>query len=111
MYCTDSSPNCVPVDLLGERHRVGARVDAREDVDLLDVEQPLGLVDRDLGLRLAVTVNLHDPVLAEYAAALVDVVDDHLGAAPAVEGPGGRERARVIIEDADLDRLPLGVDA
>src|SRR5438309_1067308 len=54
------------VDLLGERHRVGARVDTREDVDLLDVEETLRLVDRDLGLRLAVAVDLDDLVLAEH---------------------------------------------
>src|SRR5688572_4016023 len=99
------------VDLLGQRHRVRARVDAGEDVDLLDVQQALGLVDGHLGLRLAVAVDLHDLVLAEHATALVDVVDDHLGAAPAVEGSGGGEGPGVIVENADLDRLALRVRA
>src|SRR6266481_9008481 len=40
---------------------------------------------------------------------LVDEVDHHLGAAPAIERTGGRERARMIIEEADLDGLGLGV--
>ncbi len=95
------------VDPLRDRHRVGARVDAGQDVDLLDVEQPLRLVDRHVGLGLAVAVDLDDLVLAEHAALLVDVVDDHLGPAPAVERAGGRERARVIVEGADLDGLGL----
>src|SRR4029077_19282856 len=68
----------------------------------------LRLVDRHVGLGLAVAVHLDDLVLAEDAALLVDVVDDHLGPAPAVERAGGRERARVIVEGADLDGLPLG---
>src|SRR5262249_43472009 len=93
------------VHALGDRHRVGAAVDAGEDVDLLDVEQPLRLVDRHVGLGLAVAVHLDDLVLAEHAALLDDVVDDHLGAAPAVEGAGRGKRPRVIVEGADLDRL------
>ncbi len=99
------------VDLLGQRDGVGTRVDAGQDVDLLDVQQPLGLVDGDLGLRLAVAVDLHDLVLAQHATALVDEIDHHLGAAPAVERAGGRERTRVVEEHADLDGLALGVDA
>jgi hypothetical protein len=96
------------VHALRDRHRVGARVDADQDVDLLDVEQPLGLVDRHVGLGLAVAVDLDDLVLAEHAALLVHVVDDHLGPAPAVERPGGGERPGVIVEGADLDGLALG---
>ena len=95
------------VDPLRDRHRVGARVDAGQDVDLLDVEQPLRLVDRHVGLGLAVAVHLDDLVLAEHAALLVDVVDDHLGPAPAVERAGGREGPGVIVERADLDGLGL----
>ena len=95
------------VDPLRDRHRVGARVDAGQDVDLLDVQQPLRLVDRHVGLGLAVAVDLDDLVLAEHAALLVDVVDDHLGPAPAVERAGGGERPRVIVEGADLDGLGL----
>ena len=93
---------------LRDRDRVGARVDAGQDVHLLDVEQPLGLVDRHVGLGLAVAVHLDDLVLAEHAALLVDVVDHHLGAAPAVERPGGGEGPGVIVERADLDGLALG---
>jgi hypothetical protein len=88
---------------------VRARVDAGQDVDLLDVQEPLGLVDRDVGLGLAVAVDLHDLVLARHAAALVDEVDHHFGAAPAVERAGGGERTRVVVEQADLDRLRLSV--
>src|SRR3989442_390278 len=97
------------VHLLGERDRVCARVHAGQDVDLLDVAQPLGLVHGSLGLRLTVAVYLHDLVLAEDAALLVDVVDNHLGAAVAVERSGRRERPGVIEEHADLDRLALSV--
>src|SRR5712664_784535 len=95
------------VDPLRDRDRVGARVDAGQDVDLLDVQQALRLVDRHVSLGLAVAVHLDDLVLAEHAALLVDVVDDHLGPAPAVERAGGRERARVVVERADLDGLGL----
>src|SRR5262249_42188751 len=79
-----------------------------QDVDLLGVEQPLGLVDRHLGLGLAVAVGLDDLVLAEHAALLVDVVDDHLRPAPAVQRAGGGERAGLIEQDPDLDGLALG---
>ena len=99
------------VDLVGEGHRMRRGVHAGEDVHLLGVEQPLRLVDRDFGLGLAVAVDLDDLVLAEHAALFVDVIDDHLGAAPAVEGAGGREGPGVIEQDADLDRLPLRVGA
>src|SRR5262249_32038688 len=81
-----------------------ARIDAGEHVDLLDVEQPLRLVDGDLGLGLAVAVHADDLVLAEHAALLVDHVDDHLRAAPAVEGAGGGERPGVVAEATELDR-------
>jgi len=45
-----------------QRHRVRAGVDAGEHVHLLDVEQALGLVDRDLRLGLAVAVDADDLV-------------------------------------------------
>ena len=87
------------VDPLGDGHGVGATVDAGQDVDLLDVQEPLGFVDRDVGLGLAVAVDLDDLVLAEDAALFVDVVDHHLGAAPAVQRAGGGEWARVVVEE------------
>ena len=97
------------VDALGDGNGVGARVDAGQDVHLLDAEQALGLVDGDVGLGLAVAVHLHDLVLADHAAPLVDEVDHHLGAAPAVERAAGGKGARVVVEQADLDGLGLGV--
>jgi len=60
-------------------------------------------------IATSVAVHLDDLVLAEHAAALVDQVDHHLGPAPAVQRAGGRERAGVVVEDPDLDRLPLRV--
>ena len=95
------------VDLLGERHRVGARVHAGQDVDLLDVEEPLGLVDRRLGLRLAVAVDLDDLVLAEHAT--LSLIRSIIILAPRqqIERAGRRERAGVVVEQADLDRLAL----
>src|SRR6266480_3104346 len=128
MYCTESEPNWSPVAcglnvywrfrpsktleeiaVVIQRYGVGARVDAGEDVHLVDVQQPLGLVDRDLGLGLSVPVDLDDLVLAEHPALLVDVVDHHLGAPPAVERPARGERTGVIKEHTDLDRLSLGI--
>jgi hypothetical protein len=61
----------------------------------------------DVGLGLAVAVRLDDLVLAEDPALFVDVVDHHLGAPPAVEGSGGGERSRVVVQEADLDGLRL----
>ena len=42
------------LDLGRERHRVRARIDAVDDVDLLLVDQALGLVDRNVGLALGI---------------------------------------------------------
>ena len=41
------------LDLGGERHGVRAGIDAVDDLDLLLVDQPLDLVDRDVHLALA----------------------------------------------------------
>ena len=49
-----------------------ARVDADHDVDLLLVDQPLGLVDRDVGLALGIGVDRLDLVFAGDAALFVD---------------------------------------
>src|ERR1044072_4861623 len=65
------------VDLGGHRHAMRAREHAHDDVDLLLVEQPLGLVDRDVGLRLRVRDDADDLVALD-AAALVDQVDRDL---------------------------------
>ena len=95
------------VDLLGQRHAVGARVDAHDQVDVLLVQQALGLADRDLGLGLRVGDDRGDLVALD-AALLVDHVDRDLGADRGGFRAAGGERAGEVVDHADLDLLVLG---
>lgn len=70
----------VLLDLGGEGHRVRAGVHARDDVELLLVDQPLDLVDGDVGLALGIDLEGGDLVLAADAAALVAELDRDVGA-------------------------------
>ena len=103
-----------PQDLLrllafgGERHRMRAREDAEDDVDLLLAHQPLGLVDRDVGLALRIGADRDHLVLAGNAAALVDEIDGDLGADRGGDRARRGEGAREVVEDSDGDRLLLG---
>ena len=92
----------------GERHRVRARIDADDDLDLLLADQPLDLVDRDIRLALAIGIDRHDLVLAGNAAALVDEIDRDLSAHRAGDRAAGGERAGQVVNDADPNRLRLG---
>ena len=93
------------VDFGGERHRLRARIDAEDDVDLFLGDQPLGLVDRDIDLALRVGADRLDLVFAENAALAVDMVDRELRAdrqrhrAGAGKGPGK------IVQQPDADRF------
>ena len=90
------------VDLGGHRHAMRARIDAHDQVDLLLVEQPLGLVDRHVGLRLRIREDADDLVALD-AAALVDQVDGDLVADAGRLRSAARERAGVVVDGADLD--------
>ena len=96
------------LDFGGERHRVGAGINAVDDLDLLLAEQALHLIDRDVRLALQVGVDRHDLVLAGDAAALVDEIDRDLAADRAGDRAAGGERAGQVIDDADPDVLGLG---
>ena len=86
-----------------------AGIDAVDDVDLLLVDQPLDLVDRDIGLALRVGVDRRDLVFAADAAALVAQIDRDLRADRAGDRAAGRERPGEIVDDADADRFRLGL--
>ena len=90
------------VDLGGHRHAVRARVDAHQQVDLGVVQQPLGLVDGDVGLGLRVGLD-GDDLVAFDAALLVDHVDGDLVADGCGLGAAGGERAGLVVDGADLD--------
>lgn len=92
----------------GERHRVGAGIDAIDDVDLFLADQPLHLIDRDVRLALRIGIDRHHFVLAGNAATLVDEIDRDLGAHRAGDRTAGGERAGQVIDDADPDLLGLG---
>jgi hypothetical protein len=85
-----------------------ARKDAHDQVDLLLVEQPRRLVDRDLGLRLRVGVD-RDDLVALDAAALVQHVDRDLRAEPGGFRSASGERAGVVVDHAHLEFLLLCV--
>src|SRR5208282_335417 len=53
--------------LLRERHRLGTRIDAEDDVDLLLADETLGLVEGDIDLALRIALDRLDLVLAEPA--------------------------------------------
>ena len=61
-----------------QRDRMGAGIDAVDNVDLLLVDQALDLVNRGLRLALRVGVDRDDLVLAIHAALLVDEIDRDL---------------------------------
>ena len=82
-------------DLGGERHRMRARIDAEDDVDLFLVDQPLDLVDRDIGLALRVGVDRHDFVFAGDAACSLHRSIAICAPIDAGDRTAGRERARV----------------
>src|SRR5262249_6913791 len=96
------------LDLRGERHRMRARIDAVDDVDLFLADQPLDLVDSDIDLALTIGIDRHDLVFAGDAAALIDEIDRDLGADRAGDGAGGGERAGQIVDDADPNGLGFG---
>ena len=79
-----------------------ARIDAHQHVDLLLVQEPLRLVDRDVDLRLRIDEDADDLVPLD-AAALVDHVDRDLVADRGGLGAAARERAGQIVDRADLD--------
>ena len=81
---------------------MGARIDAHDQVDVLLVEQALGLGDRDLGLGLGIGDHGRDLVALDPAL-LVDHVDRDLGADRGGLGAAGRERAGEVVDHADLD--------
>src|SRR5207245_1860146 len=70
------------------------------------LDQPHGLVDGDVGLALGVGVHRFD-LIALDAALLDEVVDHDLGAERVELGAAARERAGVVIDDADLQLLAL----
>jgi len=97
----------LPVHALRDRHGVRARVDAGEDVHVLGVEEPLRLIDGDVGLGLRIRVHAHDLVLAQHAALVVGPVDGELGPAVVEERARRRERPAEVEDQADLDGLLL----
>ena len=94
------------VDLLHHRHALGARVHARDDVDLLLVDEAGHLVDGDVDLRLRVGEDGVD-LVAHHAALLVEHVDGGLGADLRGLRAAAGERAGDVVDEADLDFLLL----
>ncbi len=68
------------LDLGRERHRMRARIDAVDDVDLLLTDQAFGLVDRNVGLALGIRGDRSNLGLAADTAFLVDEIDRDLRA-------------------------------
>ena len=95
------------VDFGGHRHAVRRREHAHQRVDLDLVQEPLGLVDRDVGLRLRVGV-CRDDLVPLDATALVDHVDRNLGRDRGRQRAAASERAGVVVNDAELDFLLRG---
>jgi hypothetical protein len=96
------------LDLGGERHRMGAGVDAVDDLDLFLADQALHLVDRNVCLALRIGIDRHHLVFAGNAAALVDEIDRDLGADRAGDRAAGGERAGQVVDHADPNGLGLG---
>jgi hypothetical protein len=96
------------IRLLRHRHALRARVDAGDDVDLLLVDEPRHLVDRDIDLRLRVGEDGVD-LVAIHTAMLVDVIDCRLGADLGRLGAAAGERTRDVVDKADLDFFLLCV--
>src|SRR5438094_850281 len=94
------------LDPRSRRHALCRRVEAEQHVDLLLLDQPHGLVDGDVGLALGVGVHRFD-LIALDAALLDEVVDHDLGTERVELGAAARERAGVVIDDADLQLLAL----
>ncbi|MET3313203.1 hypothetical protein ABIF41_005044 [Bradyrhizobium japonicum] len=68
------------LDLRREWHRMRARIDAVDDVDLLLADQAFGLVDRNVGFALGIRGDWSNLGLAADAAFLVDEIDRDLRA-------------------------------
>ena len=83
------------LDLGRERDRVRARIDAVDDIDLLLVDQAIGLVDRNIGLALGVGGDRGNLVLAADAALLVN------------DRPARGKRPGQVVDQADANRLGL----
>ena len=98
------------LELGGERHRMRARIDAENDVDVFLVDQALRLIDGHVGLALGIGLDRLDLVFAEHAAVLVGEIHRDLRADRARQRPGRRERAGQIVEHADPDRFFLRPD-
>ena len=99
------------LDLGGERDRVRARIDAVDDVDLLLVDQAIGLIDRDVRLALGVGGDGGNLVLAADAALLVDEVDGNLRADRGGDRPARGKRPGQVVDQADAHRLGLRLRA
>src|SRR5467141_314308 len=98
----DISPNCLPLDSRGRWHALRRRVEAEQHVDLLLLDQSHRLVDGDV--RLALSVGVHGLDLIALDAAFLDEIVDHdLGAERVQLGAAARERAGVVVDDADLE--------
>jgi hypothetical protein len=89
------------------RHRVRAGINADNDVELLLVDQALDFVDARFDLALRVGVDRSDFIFAVDTALFVDEVDRDLRADRRRHRATSRERARVIEDGADTDRLGL----
>src|SRR5262249_41286057 len=77
-----------------------------QHVDLLLLDQPHGLIDGDVRLALGVGVDRLELVALD-AALLDEVVDHDLRAERVKLGAAAGERARVVVDDADLELLGL----
>ena len=99
------------LDLGGERDRVRAGIDAVDDVDLLLVDQAIGLVDRNVGLALGVGGDGGDLVLAADAALLIDEVDGNLRTDRGGDRPACGKGPGQVVDQPDAHCLGLGLRA
>ncbi|MFK4580640.1 hypothetical protein ABIF83_004087 [Bradyrhizobium ottawaense] len=95
------------LDLRRHRHRMRAGIDAVDDVDLFLADQPLGLVDGDVGLALGIRRDRHDLGLAADAALLVDEVDGDLRADRGGDRAACGEGTGEVVDQADAQILGL----
>src|SRR4029077_6193106 len=87
-----------------DRNALRRREEAKQDVNLLLLDQAHSFIDGDLGLALRVRIDRLD-LIALYPALIIEICEHDLGAERMEIGATGCHRAAVIVDHPDLDLL------